>query len=91
MDSMDPDKIDTDDFQLIMSLGSMEDAINFPKNDMHSERPGPFQGLLGMKELSKQVQLHIKWTVWIQIRLIVLGFSSHSPLDPWKMPKTVQK
>ena len=26
MDSMDPDKIDTDDFQLIMSLGSMEDA-----------------------------------------------------------------
>jgi hypothetical protein len=45
MDSMDPDKIDTVEFQLIiMSLGSMEDAKNCPKNDMHSKRPGPFQG-----------------------------------------------
>jgi hypothetical protein len=89
MDSMDQDKIDTGEFQLTQTLESMEDAKNCPKNDMYSERPGPLQGLLGMKELFKQVQLHIKWTIWIQIRLIVLCFSSYIPLDPWKMPKTV--
>ena len=76
MDIIDLDKIDTVALQLIQSLGSMEDSKNCPKNDMHSKRPGPVQGLLGMKELPKQVQLHIKWTVWIQIRLILLRFSS---------------
>jgi hypothetical protein len=44
MDSMDPDKIDTVEFQLKHSLGSMEDAKNCQKSAMLSLLAGPVQG-----------------------------------------------
>jgi hypothetical protein len=48
-------------------------------------------GGFGMKEGSKQPNLHTKWTLWIHTRLILMCFSSYSPLDPWKTPQTVWK
>jgi hypothetical protein len=51
MDSMDPDKIDTVEFQLIHSLGSMEDAKNCSKWAIILCGLGHFRadlGLLGM-------------------------------------------
>ena len=61
-------KVGTDAFQQIQPTGSMEDSMNCLKDAMLSvgALPGETQddfGVFGVKEGSKQVQLHMERTV----------------------------
>jgi hypothetical protein len=42
-----------------------------------------------MIEVSMHVQLHIKWTLWIHKRMIMMSFNINSHLNPCHSPKTV--
>jgi len=47
--------------------------------------------VLGIREETKYVQLHIEWQLWIHKRMLLMSFSNYSPLDPWESPITVSK
>ena len=93
INSMDPQKNDTDEYHQIQSMRSMEHTQKL-SGDSHVFCVGwvtsrLILGVFGMKERSKWVELHIKWTVWIHKRMIMMSYRSYSPLDLLKTPKTV--
>jgi hypothetical protein len=93
---MDPYKNDINDFQQKHSIISMEGSKNCLKKKIscllcqHSQIQADF-GMLGMKEGSKHIQLHIKWPVWIHTRMIMMTFSKNIPSYPWKAPRIVEE
>jgi hypothetical protein len=61
----------------------MEDSMNCLKVAMLSVGALPAIkddfGVFGMKEGSKQVQLHMKWTVWIHKTMTMMSFNKYLP------------
>jgi hypothetical protein len=47
--------------------------------------------MMGMKEGSKHVPLHLKWSVWIHTIMIMITFSKCVPSYPWKTSRTVSE
>jgi hypothetical protein len=92
MDSMDPQKHDADALCFIQSMKFMEHTYDDWGWPCFLCGVGQFQADLmglwfGMKERSKWVDLHIKSTVWIHKRMILMNIIKYSPWDPWNTPK----
>jgi hypothetical protein len=78
-------KTDTDEFQQMPSIGSMQEA----KHSLRIAILSVLVVLLGWKKAFKWVQLHLTCPEWIHTRLILMSFGECSPLDPCKRPNTV--
>jgi hypothetical protein len=96
----DPQQNDTDEFQQIHFIVSIEEARNWLKMAMLSvwlmwagpTAVGCFWYVFGILKGSKWVQLHnITCPAWIHTRLILMSFSKYSLLDPWETAKSVWK
>ena len=82
----------------MQTIGSMKDIKNVVKNCLTfgvgtARSRLILECMLEMEEGPKHVQLHIKWTVGIHKRMIMVSFSRCSPLGPchtsisvWKLP-----
>jgi hypothetical protein len=94
MDSIDQDKIDTVEFQLTQSHGSMEDAKNCPKWAMLSMGIGPIHGWFGAVGDERTVQTSPATYQMDSIdsdKIDTDDFQLIQSLDPWKMQKNCPK